>query len=86
MPLVGLICEALVAELHRTAPPAPTRYLRDGSCVTAGSCRRTACGRSKDVIPKSFDEIRPDDVLALIQDEVREGRTIEYKRALPGGG
>jgi len=38
------------------------------------------------VIPKSFDEIRPDDVLALIQDEVREGRTIEYKRALPGGG
>lgn len=34
----------------------------------------------------SFDEITKDDIRLLIENQVSEGRTIDYKRTLPGGG
>ena len=37
------------------------------------------------MIPKSLDNIAEEDLLNLITNEVRESRTIEYKRELPGG-
>lgn len=37
------------------------------------------------MIQKSIDKIEREDIEALITDEVREGRTIEYKQSLPGG-
>jgi hypothetical protein len=36
------------------------------------------------MIPKPFEEIAEDDLLALIANAVGEGRTIDYKRELPG--
>ena len=36
------------------------------------------------MIPNSFDSIAEDDLLALITNGISEGRTIEYKRELPG--
>jgi hypothetical protein len=36
------------------------------------------------MIPKPLDHITEADLQALISDAVPEGRTIEYKRALPG--
>jgi len=36
------------------------------------------------MIPKHLNDISEDDLLALISNEVREGRTIDYKRELPG--
>jgi predicted HTH transcriptional regulator len=38
------------------------------------------------MIPKPFEAIAEDDVLALIANAVSEGRTIDYKRELPGNG
>jgi hypothetical protein len=37
------------------------------------------------MIPKRLEDIAEDDLIALIEDQVREGRTIDYKRELPGG-
>jgi hypothetical protein len=37
------------------------------------------------MIPKQLEEINEDDLVALIENQVREGRTIDYKRELPGG-
>lgn len=37
------------------------------------------------MISKPINEIQTDDLDALIRDEVREGKTIEYKLQLPGG-
>jgi hypothetical protein len=36
------------------------------------------------MIPKRLDNVTEDDLLALIRDELAEGRTIDYKRELPG--
>jgi hypothetical protein len=36
------------------------------------------------MIPKRLEDISEDDVVALIENQVREGRTIDYKRELPG--
>jgi predicted HTH transcriptional regulator len=36
------------------------------------------------MIPKPFEAITEDDLLALIANAVSEGRTIDYKRELPG--
>lgn len=36
------------------------------------------------MISKTFDDIAKPDIEALIQNKVREGRTIEYKQVLPG--
>lgn len=36
------------------------------------------------MIPKPFDAIPKSDIEALVQNQVREGRTIEYKKVLPG--
>jgi hypothetical protein len=38
------------------------------------------------MIPKRVDDITEDDLLALITNGVGEGRTIDYKRELPGNG
>lgn len=38
------------------------------------------------MIPKEFDAITKTDVDALVANAVAEGRTIEYKQQLPGGG
>ena len=37
------------------------------------------------MIPKALQEIGSDDIDSLITNQVREGRTIDYKRDLPGG-
>jgi len=37
------------------------------------------------MIPKQLDEIVENDLIGLIENEVREARTIEYKRELPSG-
>ena len=37
------------------------------------------------MIPKRLEDIAEDDLIALIEDQVREGRTIDYKRELPRG-
>jgi hypothetical protein len=37
------------------------------------------------MIGKRFDDIVPDDLTALVNNAVREGRTIEYKKVLPDG-
>src|SRR5256885_15905327 len=37
------------------------------------------------MIPKNLDQVAASDIDALITAQVREGRTIEYKQALPGG-
>lgn len=37
------------------------------------------------MIPKRLEDITEDDLKALIDNQVREGRTIDYKRELPGG-
>jgi hypothetical protein len=37
------------------------------------------------MIPKRLEDITEGDLVALIENEVREGRTIDYKRELPGG-
>ena len=36
------------------------------------------------MIPKAFDQIEAADIQALIQDQISEGKTLEYKRELPG--
>jgi len=36
------------------------------------------------MIPKPFDAISKSDIEALVENQVREGRTIEYKLVLPG--
>jgi len=41
--------------------------------------------RSNCMIPKRLEDIAEDDLIALIEDQVREGRTIDYKRELPRG-
>jgi hypothetical protein len=38
------------------------------------------------MIPKTIHEIGPDDLQALIGGPVAEGKTIEYKREMPGKG
>lgn len=35
------------------------------------------------MIPKPFSEIGPDDIRQLIEDQVKESRTLDYKQALP---
>src|ERR1039458_9005400 len=35
------------------------------------------------ILQKRLEEIKEDDLVALIENQVREGRTIEYKRELP---
>ena len=37
------------------------------------------------MIPKRFDEITKADIDALVANGVAEGRTLDYKRTLPGG-
>jgi hypothetical protein len=37
------------------------------------------------MVPKRLEDITKDDIIALIENQVREGRTIDYKRELPGG-
>lgn len=37
------------------------------------------------MIQKKLEDITEDDLIALIDNQVREGRTIDYKRELPGG-
>lgn len=37
------------------------------------------------MIQKRLEDISEDDLIAFIENQVREGRTIEYKRELPGG-
>jgi predicted HTH transcriptional regulator len=37
------------------------------------------------VIQKRLEEVTEGDLVALIENQVREGRTIDYKRELPGG-
>ncbi|HEX4607541.1 MAG TPA: hypothetical protein VH092_04980 [Urbifossiella sp.] len=34
------------------------------------------------MIPKAFDDVRPEDVQHLIEDGVRESRTLDYKQGL----
>jgi schlafen family protein len=41
-------------------------------------------GDTRHMIPKPLDQISEADLLGLISNAVREGRTIEYKRDLPG--
>ena len=36
------------------------------------------------MIPKQFDQITKEDIDSLVTNEVKEGRVIEYKQALPG--
>jgi len=36
------------------------------------------------MIPKQFQDIDASDILALVSDQVREGKTLDYKEALPG--
>ena len=38
------------------------------------------------MIPKQFNDITKTDIDALVTNSVAEGRTIDYKRTLPGGG
>jgi hypothetical protein len=37
------------------------------------------------MIPKRLEDVSEDDLTALIENQVRESRTIDYKRELPGG-
>jgi hypothetical protein len=37
------------------------------------------------MIPKRLEDVTEGDLVALIENQVREGRTIDYKRELPGG-
>jgi hypothetical protein len=37
------------------------------------------------MIPKRLEDVTEDDLIALIENQVREGRTIDYKRELPRG-
>lgn len=42
--------------------------------------------RKLKMIGKQFDQITKEDIEALVTDQIREGRAIEYKEILPGGG
>ena len=36
------------------------------------------------MIPKAFNQIEADDIQTLIDSQIPEGKTLEYKRNLPG--